>query len=466
MTDDILARFQKSLSQMNQEGKSPLAEMVEITLSRKGPDISSGARRCSIPRWFNRELIAALLPETDGQAEILFKALQELPYVHDLSPLGYAFRPDVRDYLVSRLRSEDEEQYLELHRRAHHYFDQKLRSQGIMVEEVRWAALTQEEADNLREKLYHLLFIEPDQGFELLDRLFRGAHRYHLFGEAATLVGFGKEHVTESLSILNRLRLHYYDAILAYANGRWEEAISTLQDILANKDLPPEFRAQVLSQLGTINVSVSQLDQAIVVFKQSKQIWDDLKDVRRSSALANNLGNAHLAKGDLSQAEKFFTEGLAGLTRAGDLAEQATAYNNLGNIHAHKEEWEKAIEFYKKSLEIKQQIGDHFGIATTQVNLGTVLQRMSQDTPNSRQEAEQRLQAIDYYTHSISIFRQLSARSNLAMALYKLAVTYNQAGQSDLARQSVREALEIFEALNLSERDMARKLAERLGATP
>jgi len=466
MTDDILARFQKSLTELSQQGRSTLAEMVDITLSRKGQDVVIAARRCAVPRWFNAQLLAALAPEAAGQVEILLTELRTLPYVHELNPLGYAYRPEARDYLLARLRAEDEAQHMVLHRRAHDYFDQRLRVQGLRVEEVSWAALTEEQADYLREKLYHLLFVEPDHGFELLDRLFRGAHRFHLLGEAATLVAFGQDHVTESLSPLNRSRLRYYEAVLAQAHGRWEEAISTLQEILRNKDLPLDFQARVLAQLGAIQASVSQLDQAIEVFKQSKQIWGRLKDVQRSAALANNLGNAYLAQGDLPRAEKSFAEGLAGLTKVGNLAEQAATYNNLGNIQAQKEDWKKAIEFYKKSLEIKQQIGDRFGVATTQTNLGTVLQRMSQDAPDSRREVEQRSQAIDYYSRSVPVFRQLGARPDLAMSSYKLAVAYQQAGQTDLARQHVQEALEILEALNLPERDMARKLAERLGATP
>jgi len=287
MTDDILAWFQKSLAELSQQGRSTLAEMVDITLSRKGQDVVVAARRCAVPSWFNADLLAALAPEAAGQAEVLLTELRTLPYVRELNPLGYAYRSEVRDYLLTRLRAEDEAQHTVLHRRAHDYFDQKLRAQGIGGEEVSWASLTEEQADYLREKLYHLLFIEPAQGFELLDRLFRGAHRYHLLGEAATLVAFGRDHVAESPSPLNHSRLRYYEAVLAHAHGRWEEAIRTLQEILRSKDLPLDFQARVLAQLGAIHASVSQLDQAIEAFKQSKQIWGRLKDVQRSAALAN-----------------------------------------------------------------------------------------------------------------------------------------------------------------------------------
>jgi tetratricopeptide (TPR) repeat protein len=463
VTDDIRARFQEFLAREGQQEENTLAEMVEITLSRLGVDVAAGARHCAIPRWFDKDLIAALTQETTAQAEILLIALRELPYVRDLYSLGYAYRPEVRDYLISRLRAEDEHQYTELHRRAHDYFDEKLKLQGFSLGEAIWTGLTEQQTIYLREKLYHLLTIEPNNGLELLDQIFRVAHRFHLFGEAATLVAFGQEHIDE-ISVLNHLRLRYYEAVLAHAYGRWKEALESLQDILINKELPPEFRAQILSQLGTIYVSVSKLDQAIDVFSQSKQVWDNLKDTRRSAALANNLGNAYLAKGDLYRAEKSFTEGLTGLTKVGDHAEQAAAYNNLGNVRAQKEDWKKAIEFYKKSLEIKQQNGDSFGVATTQTNLGTVLQRMSQNAYDSRREAEQRSQAIDYYSSSVSLFRRLNTRPNLAISSYKLAMAYDQAGQTDLARQHAQVAFEILDALNLPERDMAGKLVERLRA--
>lgn len=454
----------KREEQVGPVGSESMREMVQVTLEDVADEIAFAAWMCAIPRWFNAEMILAFAGGslTSEQAEEILTEIRSWPFVHGTFPGQFIYRKEARRYLRETLRAVNPALFQALNQRMVDFFTLIVGDQTTF-DETNWFNLHQREISALREKIYHLLQVDPARGMEQFRELFLLAQRLKLSGEAAMLFQFTSEIDRASLPPAAQAELSYFEAVLLASESNPEEAIILLQDVLRLAP-EPELRAKACAQLGALLAEKRQVQPAIQAFEQAYRLYDQLKKPHESAVIANNLGNLFLYLNERGKAEKLFKKALKELQASGTPAEQSLSYNNLGNLYAQKEEWNRALEYYQRSLEIKIQINDAFGAATTQTNIATVYQRMVQYERNQRKEQELSKKALETYQVALEIFRRIGARSSLAQLLFRMALYFYQAGQPDQARQYLPEAIAIFTALSLPELEGANRLSNLLAA--
>lgn len=449
MSAPSLLQLQESLKRLKNQNKDPLTIMLESLFRTQSPEVEEATRRCSIPRWFDTALIAALAdePVTSEQARNILDKINDWEFVQDLGEGRFTYRREIRQHLRSQLKESSPALFLTLNERAHSYFDAKLQLTE-KIDEMTWVRLQREQISYVREKMYHLLQIDAKSGFSVFQMLFRGAHRLYLLGEAAALLKFVQELETITHDETLCTYLSYFEAMQQNAEGDRESAEEKLVD-LKSQLLPKDLKAQILTLLGTIHHSNGNLDVAVDEFQEALKISNALQLPRQSAALLNNLGSVYLTKKDLNNAEKFFQQALAEFKKIGSITEEAQVLNNLGTVRLQRQQWKQALDFLEKSLSLKSQIGNQFAAATTRVNIGTLYQQMSVEEQNQKASKMIKEKALQHYLESLETFKMMGALSNQAMVLYKLAYFHHEIQDDKKATAFLEEALPIFKTLRL-----------------
>jgi tetratricopeptide (TPR) repeat protein len=463
MSDESVKRIQASLLRLKTQHTDPLENMLASIFQSQAPEVVELARSCSIPRWFDTELIAALAnePVTAGHAEAILEKINDWEFVQTLGNGRFAYRREIRDHLRLEVQRKSPDRFFLLNHRAHSHFNNKLPADH-KINEMSWSQLDGESISALREKIYHLLQIDFEAAFDMFQILFRGAHRLYLIGEASALLKFVMDLNTTNWNENTRNLVDYYKAMQQNADGDRESAEVKLND-LKIRSIPDNLKVQVLTLLGSIYFVTKRLDPAIVVFQEAQKISNSMNLVRQNAVLSNNLGNAYLAKNDLVNAEKHFQQAFVHFQKIGR-SEQAQVLNNLGTVRLRQERRSEAFDFLEKSLALKSQIGDQFGAAITQENIGILYQQISADSYNTKTSNENRGKALEYYIKSLETFRLMGAVSNQAKVLYRLANFYHQAQEDNKAKEFLRESLLLYKSVGLKkELENSAPLAKTLG---
>ena len=445
--------------QLNLERKkNPLAKEIYAILAQLEPQLVVALTLLAIPRWFNTEMLAAMMQLQAGEALLLFDKLRYLPFISKQQPAHYIYRPGVREILIAELRTLDNTLYLELHQRAYQQY--ATQSPLLLKDKTAIASLSVVEGEWVREQLYHLLIINPAKGHELFDTLFIKGYQLYLEGDSSFLEAFGWQASSLLRGMREWLQLDYYEALPAFIPHHFELSVNLLTPFI-QENTPLELRGWALARLGILYTEMGQCSAAIEILQKSlKQISDN--DVYQV-LLYGCLGNAYLCAGNLRMAQKYLHKGIKRLQQSERYAELAIFYNNLGNVCLRAKNWGKAQKAYEKSLLMKRQQGDLFGEATTMINMGTIYHQIAQEAIDPGFAKQKYKLAINFYQDGITLLRELDVQTSLARPLYKLAILYHQQGQLSLARIALKEALHIVNTLNLFHMHHAYFLAEQIG---
>lgn len=463
MSDESLKRIQASLLRLKSQKTDPVEGMLESIFQVQAPEVVEFAKRCSIPRWFDPNLIVALAdrPISVKLAEDILDKINDWEFVQDLGNGRFAFRREVRQHLLLQMKRDHVELARSLYQRCHSYFDSKLEPLG-KLDELVWAKLQGEQASNMREKIYHLLQFDFESGFKLFQKLFHGAHRLYLIGEAAALLKFVLDLESTNWNDDIKNVVDYFKAMQRNTDGDRETALALLID-LKNRSIHSELRIQVLTLLGNIYTEIKEWDSAINVYQEAKELSDSLGLARQSAAISNNLGRVYLDNRDLTNADLYFQQAYAEFKNTRG-QEEAQALNNLGNVRLKQEKRKEAYNFFEESIELKLQIGDRYGAAITQKNFGTLCLAISRDSHSSKTEKLNREKALENYLKSLDTFTQMGAVSDQASVLYDLALFYLQIQNKNQSAQYLRDAQSLFRAIG-SKKDLENSipLAKVLG---
>ncbi|MEZ4861699.1 MAG: tetratricopeptide repeat protein [Caldilineaceae bacterium] len=155
-------------------------------------------------------------------------------------------------------------------------------------------------------------------------------------------------------------------------------------------------RANSYTVLGEIALEAREWTHAEHYFRQALQIWEEDHDQRRTAWGLRNLGVSLLEQAD----------------------------------HAG------AVACYQQAIALLEQEGDRVNLATIQMNLGVIYSRTGR-----MQEA------LPLFATAAQIFRVNQDRPYLASVYTNQAIAYRRLEQWQLAEQSCRAAIELWEKL-------------------
>ncbi len=153
----------------------------------------------------------------------------------------------------------------------------------------------------------------------------------------------------------SRAEKYFQDGLELMKQGRWEEALSCFQQVLAVHE-----NAEVYYNMGYIKTAQGRYEEAIQYFRRATQIKNDFARAHQKMGecyLA--LGRPRLAQQSFQKAAEIYME-----KQMDDHAEQVlkevlklnpdtiNVYNNLGIIYRRQGRYQRAINQYKKALKV------------------------------------------------------------------------------------------------------------------
>jgi tetratricopeptide (TPR) repeat protein len=187
-----------------------------------------------------------------------------------------------------------------------------------------------------------------------------------------------------------------------------------------------------LGNLGNAYVALGDARKAIEFYEQLLAIARELGDRRGEGAALGNLGVAYKNLGDARKAIEFYEQLLAIARELGDRLGEGTALGNLGNAYADLGEARKAIEFHEEYLAIARELGYRRGEGQVLGNLG-----------NAYADLGEAQKAIEFYEQNLAIAREIGDRSGEGHALGNLGIAYHSLGDARKAIQFYEEQLVI-----------------------
>ena len=274
---------------------------------------------------------------------------------------------------------------------------------------------------------------------------------------------------------LNRIRGNKADNI--------EIAIAAYTDALKvrTRTAFPEKWATTQNNLGVAyrkrikGDKADNLEKAIAAFSDALEFYTRTDDFSQDWATTkNNLGNAYRERirGDkpdnLERAIAAFSDALEFYTRTDDFSQDwAMTKNNLGAAYSERirgdkaDNLEKAIAAYTDALEVRTRNAYPEKWAETQNNLGLVYSnRIRGDKTENLEEA---IKAINAYTNALEVYTHTDFPQHNAQILSSLGFAYQESQQLDLAYDTFKSTIGIFEDLRgeiISGEESKRKQAE------
>ncbi|RPI52573.1 MAG: hypothetical protein EHM56_08250, partial [Chloroflexi bacterium] len=226
-------------AEMLAEGADPLAAV----LSGSHPLMVEAFYLAAIPQWYDVALLDALRLRDDGREEGLVERLARYSFVAPLAgaegghPAYYVHAPE-RAALQRRWISEDPEAYRAAHARALAFWREHPDPNPFA------------QAQNV---LYHLLFVDFQQGIQLLLDRFRAYRNEHHLPAVERLLNTAREAQSYLVLLEHELAATFQDLItylaarLAQLRGDWAGAAAALEPLFARFDtLEPGLRPYLL----------------------------------------------------------------------------------------------------------------------------------------------------------------------------------------------------------------------------
>jgi tetratricopeptide (TPR) repeat protein len=290
------------------------------------------------------------------------------------------------------------------------------------------------------------------QGEELLQELERAGHdvRHEL-----------------ALAAFNRARRRFYGQDILGAQEAYAQSV-TLYEQSGDR----WGQARALAYLGCLAEHLGQYGQAQELCEKSLAIQDELGDRRGMASAMMNLGLISWVQGRLDEADGLLRESMSIFWELDDWNQVAQAMRGVGEVLVRSGQFDPGLALMESSLEIFRDLGHRYGRqglipflgeakahlgryaeAHAEAQLGIELSRanghgwgvgFSQLVEGMAALAEGAGQeALAVLQEATAAFEEVQHLENRGWVGGPLALAAREAGEADLARQSVVEALQI-----------------------
>jgi tetratricopeptide (TPR) repeat protein len=191
-------------------------------------------------------------------------------------------------------------------------------------------------------------------------------------------------------------------------------------------------KATALNNLGFMSTNTGNIVAAAEYYKQSLELYNELKDEAGIAMSFNNIGGIYQNEGDISRALEYYSKSLIIREKLHDEVGLAYTVNNIGDIYQRQGDGEGALKYFNRSLKIREKIGDKEGIATSLNNIGGIY--------DSRGELEI---ALKYYTRSLDLYEQIGNKQGVAYLLNNTGNICEKQRKSAMALDYFKRSLAI-----------------------
>jgi tetratricopeptide (TPR) repeat protein len=268
----------------------------------------------------------------------------------------------------------------------------------------------------LAERLYHILYTTPKEGFGQFVQLFEQAREVRNYSLChALLTEIDKFSLEES----QKDRVELYSAELDLQEYRIQDAsrgFEALVERFRRRGDETSF-AKTIEGVGDCAAGVGELFKAVDCLGQALTVYQRLGLSSECLWITARIGEIYASIGKYSVAEEYLSRVeylsklMSDLGKDVDKRVLARAYTSLGRVYRRHGKLEQALTEFERGLELKREIGATWDIGLSLVGLGNVWRdwRAKGDARWSK--------AIEYYRSATEICSEARDLLGLTRAL-------------------------------------------------
>ena len=205
------------------------------------------------------------------------------------------------------------------------------------------------------------------------------------------------------------------------------------------------------NSLGTVNMYLSNLPDALDYYQKALKIAGDLGDRKRTARLYGNIANIYIQQTQYDLALDNLQKAMAVSQELNDKEGVANDYNNMGSAYEYLKKYPQALENHLKSLKIRGEMGDIYGRSVSLNNIANVYM-----LEGDFDKAKENIVA------SIAIKEQIGDKYGLGNSYSILCSIYEEKKNFDSALAVAQKELEIGKTIGAL--DIIGKADEHLSA--
>jgi tetratricopeptide (TPR) repeat protein len=244
-----------------------------------------------------------------------------------------------------------------------------------------------------------------------------------------------------------------HSGIASWQLGRCREAMDILRKALLFYRAAGDRRgeAKTLNNLGRMQLNSGYHRDALDGYQKALKIFQEIGAAQSEAILYHNIGGLHNYKGSYDKALAAYRRALAIYREIGDLPNEVDVLNDIGAIFQSAECYDEALICHDKAKAIAEEIGNLRQQVTAQRGVAGV-----------RRGCGVYGEATDLYHSALKLAREIGDPYEEAKILEGIGETSLSTLRSDAARIAFRQALDIFERLDVPEAESARIRIEAL----
>jgi serine/threonine protein kinase/Tfp pilus assembly protein PilF len=235
--------------------------------------------------------------------------------------------------------------------------------------------------------------------------------------EAARTVA---EEIDDQPNPLN-LRVRNLIAYVLSQQGKVDEAIEIFKKThqVWKDDLEPQYQHDVLNNdLGTALMMNENYSDAIRVFNENLQFFEELEDPSHQNRCLYHLGECTFRKGNLEKAIDYYQQCADRSRRHRQWDFLLRAYNGLGNTYHHLSNIDSSIENYQRALDLALFLKDYTAAAAVAQNMG-VIQKEQDQAEHAEYNLDRSIKMLRRIKETTPYILHLMARARLELGELK-----------------------------------------------
>jgi tetratricopeptide (TPR) repeat protein/DNA-binding SARP family transcriptional activator len=252
----------------------------------------------------------------------------------------------------------------------------------------------------------------------------------------------GEAEALDQIGTLNRFSSRFREA-LAYH----QEANNLYRSAADSRGV-----ASTLGHIGIAHYHLGRYESSGEHLRSALRIYRELHDRRGEAKVLNNLGNMQRYQGYHRDALDSYQKALEIFRVIGGEQNQAMLYENIGCIQHYKKDYEEALVSYRRALAIYRSIGDPPDEAGILNEIGVTLNAMDHHDD-----------AFAHHDRALLIANELGDSYERVIALRGMADAHRGLGMHDAALEHYQHALHL--AREIGEPYQEGKVLEGIGET-
>ncbi|MCC7332492.1 MAG: tetratricopeptide repeat protein [Flavobacteriales bacterium] len=192
--------------------------------------------------------------------------------------------------------------------------------------------------------------------------------------------------------------------------------------------------AMTYNNLAMIEKDLGHIDTTLNLLGKALQISKKTNNINMLQMTHTNYSSIYIRMGLITEALEHSFFGLEIQEKSHNDYGKGYALNNIGSIYFMQRDLKKAEEFFLKSLKVRESINDEVGVATVYNNLAKVYD-----------EQDKNDKALEFYIKCLEKRNLLENKEGVAQSYSNLGSFYLKIGNHNKTKEYYQKAIEIRE---------------------